>query len=199
MDYVITDPDEKVYIRIGASGTAITCTKKFAQRFDMVKANNILTHLPKTLKKFHFNIKQIQEVSREDEGTSISNIDYVPDENVTRWINKFGTCSDILKEAEEREKELLEQLTVADNEIVDILHIIEIEKSKDLFGGWQLYKRIRNNRHKRRRIKDEMLIIERVLANIKDVSCLHREKVQKAINGLFTRKYTYRVIDEDNI
>lgn len=196
MDYVITDPNEKVYIRIGASGTAITCTKQFAQRFDMVKANNILTHLPNTLKKFHFNIKQIPEVPQKDESTSISNIDYVPDENVTRWINKFGTCSDILKEAEEREEELLEQLNAADNEIVDILHIIEIEKSKDLFGGWQLYKRIRNNRHKRRMIKDEMLIIENVLSNVNDVSCLHREKIQKAIDGLFTRKYTFRVVEE---
>ena len=53
--------------------------------------------------------------------------------------------------------------------------------------------------HKRRRIKDEMLIIENVLANVEDISCLHREKVQTAINGSITRKYKFRVIDDDII
>ena len=44
-----------------------------------------------------------------------------------------------------------------------------------------------------------MLIIENVLANVEDISCLHREKVQTAINGSITRKYKFRVIDDDII
>lgn len=66
-----------------------------------------------------------------------------------------------------------------------------------MFSGWQLYKHIRNNRIERRSIKDELLIVENVLGQIKNISCLHREKIQKAIDGLFTRKYTFRIVEEE--
>ena len=122
---------------------------------------------------------------------------YIPSENITRWIDKFGKCGDILSEAEEREKQLLKDLKYNDKELIDILHIIEIEKPKDMFSGWKLYKRIRNNRIERRSIKDELIIVENVLEQIKNISCFHREKIQKAINGLFTRKYTFRIIEEE--
>ena len=35
-----------------------------------------------------------------------------------------------------------------------------------------------------------------MLEQIKNVSCFHRDKIRKAINGLFTRKYTFRVVEE---
>ena len=117
-------------------------------------------------------------------------------ENIIRWVDKFGICSDIFEEAKQREDELIQELYQADQEFVDILHIIEIEKSKDLYGGWQEYKRIRENRERRRTIKDELLIVENILKEI-NPSCLQRERVQKAIDGLLNRKYTFRVIETD--
>lgn len=84
-----------------------------------------------------------------------------------------------------------------DKELIDILHIIEIEKPKDMFSGWKIYKRIRNNRIERRSMKDELLIVENVLDQIKNISCLHREKIQKAIDGLLTRKYTFRIVEDE--
>ena len=80
--------------------------------------------------------------------------------------------------------------------MIDILHIIEIEKSKDLYGGWKEYKDIRTNREKRRSIKDELFIVENVLKKI-DSSHLQRERIQKAVDGLFNRKYNFRIIEED--
>ena len=68
-----------------------------------------------------------------------------------------------------------------------------------MFSGWKLYKRIRNNRTERRSMKDELLIVENVLEQIKNISCFHREKIQKAINGLFTRKYTFRIVEEEEL
>lgn len=44
-------------------------------------------------------------------------------------------------------------------------------------------------------MKDELLIVENVLEQVKNISCFHREKIQKAINGLFNRKYTFRVVE----
>lgn len=67
-----------------------------------------------------------------------------------------------------------------------------------MFSGWKLYKRIRSNRIERRNMKDELLIVENVLEQIKNISCFHREKIQKAIDGLFTRKYTFRIVEEED-
>jgi len=80
--------------------------------------------------------------------------------------------------------------------LLDILHIIELESPKDLYGGWQIYKAIRENRKRRRNIKDETLIINDVLEEVKP-DCLDRERIKRAIDGLFTRKYTFRIVEEE--
>ena len=89
-----------------------------------------------------------------------------------------------------------QELHKVDKEFLDILHIIEIEKSKDMYSGWLEYKRIRENRGKRRSIKDELLIIGNVLREI-NPSSLQRERVQKSIDGLLNREYKFRIIEEE--
>lgn len=66
-----------------------------------------------------------------------------------------------------------------------------------MYGGWQQYKYIKENREKRRKYKDELLIVQDVLKEI-NPDCLHRERVQKAIDGLLGRKYTFRVVEEED-
>lgn len=105
-------------------------------------------------------------------------------------------CADILNEAKQREEYLINELQNIDKEILDILHIIEIENPKDMFGAWKLYKSIRTNREKRRNIKDELMIVESVLSEINPVY-LQRERVQKAVDGLMNRKYTFRIVDNE--
>lgn len=111
-------------------------------------------------------------------------------------VNKFGQCSDIIKEAKSRYDELEKQLHISDQELIDVLHNIELELPKDLYSAWLLYKKIRENRRNRRQLKDEMLIIHNVLKEIDDTK-ISRERTQKAIDGLFDRKYTYRVVEVD--
>ena len=204
LDYVITNPTKKLFIRLNQNGSPETCGEQMAQRFESSKARNIVDHLPKTMKKFNFYVEPIPEIIQTESNNNnsdtkdkiISNDAYIPSENISRWIDKFGACGDILDEAEQREKELINELENSDKEMLDLLHIIEIEKPKDLFNGWKLYKQIKANRIKRREIKDEILIVENVLENIKNVSCMHRDQVQKSINGLFGRKYKFRIIEE---
>ena len=198
MYYVIKN-HKNLYIRLNEKGIPVTCVEKEKTLFEQSKAKNILYNLPKTLRQLNFKIEGILDIKQNKkviEEKDNKREEYVPSENITRWIEKFGKCGDILDEAKERERQLLEDLKNNDKELIDILHIIEIEKSKDMFTGWQLYKSIRNNRIERRNIKDEILIVENVLEQIKNVSCFHREKIRKAINGLFTRKYTFRVVEE---
>lgn len=215
LDYVIATNNQKTFIRLNDSGTPVTCGKNDSQRFEYSKARNIVEHLPKTLKKFHFKVQAVPEIPKKKEPLKEESIEepvkmcvinnkssdkeeYSPSENVTRWIDKFGSCADTITEAREREKSLLAELRKKDDEIIDILHIIEIEKPKDLYKGWILYKRIKKNRKERRDIKDEILIVENVLDRLSDVSCLYRKNVQKAINGLFNRQYTFRVVENSS-
>lgn len=199
MDYVIKN-HKNVYIRLNSNGRPVTCAEHQKTLFEESKAKNILNTLPKTLKKLEFEIEVIPDIQQNKKviGEKDNKREqYVPSENITRWVEKFGKCGDILNEAEKREKQLIDNLKDNDKELIDILHIIEIEKSKDMFASWQLYKRIKNNRTERRSMKDELLIVENVLGQIKNISCFHREKIQKAICGLFDRKYTFRIIEEE--
>lgn len=201
MDYVINN-HKNLYIRLNKNGTPVTCAEHDKMFFEQSKAKNILKGLPKTLKRLNFKVEAIPDIPQNKNiiGEKDHKRDeYVLSENITRWVEKFGECGDIFSEAEDREKQLISNLKNNDKELIDILHIIEIEKPKDMFSGWKLYKHIKNNRIERRNMKDELLIVENVLEQVKNISCFHREKIQKAIDGLFTRKYTFRIIEEEEM
>ena len=200
MDYIIKN-DKNVYIKLNKSGQPITCPEREKGRFEYHKAKNILKCLPKTIQRLKFKIIPIPEMVQGIEEKTIESKSYVPSDNVTQWVAKFGLCGDILTEAQNREQELEKELADLDKELLDILHIVEIENSMDLFGGWKLYKRIKENRALRRDKKDEMIIVTSVLSQIKNISKLHREHIQRCIDGLFGRKYDFRIInieEEDN-
>lgn len=207
MDYLITNPSKKIFIRLDDNGRPETCDRETAQKFESSKAKNIVEHLPKTLKRFHFKTQAIPEITsqvnknivKEMEKNIIQgNVDYEVTENITQWLDKFGSCADVLEEAKERQKLLLQQLEDIDNKLLDILHIIELELPKDLYHGWLLYKEIKANRKNRRVIKDELIIIQDVLERVNSF-WLSRERIQKAVDGLFKRKYRFRIVDEEEV
>lgn len=146
------------------------------------------------IRKLGFKVESVPEKIIKEKKV-IQSDSYQVSEDVTRWIELFGECSDILEKARGREEQLVNILNDLDKEIIDLLHKIEMESSKDLYSGWKLYKLIKENRKKRRDVKDKILVIENVLERI-DTSYLRRERVQKAIDGLFKRKYRFRIIEE---
>lgn len=204
MEYVITN-NQKTFIRLNDSGTPTTCGKNEAQRFEYSKARNIADNLPKTLKKFHFRVQAVPEIPQKKEiketpsgkdvkDKKVIQKKYVPSENVTRWVEKFGTCDDILKEAEKRKEELSTMLSNVDKELINQLHIIELEGNKNACQGYLEYKRMKVILEKRREIKDEMMIIRNVINS--DYTYLSRERVRKSVDNLSTRKFTLRVVDD---
>lgn len=199
MDYCIKN-HRNIYIKLNDNGQPVTCSESLMGLFPEHKAKNILNSLPKSLRRMNFRtiaIPDIKPVEKElSETKVIQNETYIISEDIQRWVDKFGTCSDILEEAKQRENDLISALENVDKEFLNIIHVIELEKSKDMFGAWQLYKELKNNRDKRRRYKDELLIVQDVLREI-NPSCLQRERVQKAIDGLLGRKYTFRVVEEE--
>lgn len=193
LDYEIVSSNKRVYIRLDENGKPVTCSKDDRQRFNRTKARNILSMLPKTLKKFHFRMEAIPEIPPK----TIQDILYNPPDSVKQWVEKFGQCGDILNAAVARNDHLVNTLYALDNELLNLLHIVEMERPKDLFRAWIIYTDIRTNRKKRRDVKDELQVINNVISRI-DKSVLQRDRVQKAVDGLLTRKYTFRIIEEDD-
>jgi hypothetical protein len=202
MDYVIKN-HKNLYIRLNKNGSPVTCAEHEKSIFEYSKAKNILNGLPKTLKRLNFmvdpvpDISQRNEVDKKLEEKVIENENYIIPNEILEWIEKFGICDDILKEAQKRRDELNKALSEIDKEFVNIIHEIEFEGKIDLYGGWQERNRVKENREKRRKIKDELLIISSVLKmNFRN---LDRSIINKIVAGLAKRKFTYRVVEEEDI
>lgn len=196
MDYTICNK-KKVFIKLSKNGKPETCNERDRGEFEYSKARNIVDNLPKTLKKMNFKVIPIPDIKIKKEEIIITkNETHELLVDVTRWIEKFGSCEDVFREAKDRYELLKEKIHLVDNDILNVLHQIELEKPKDMYHGWLLYKKLREDRTKRRGMKDELLIIGNVLKQI-DSSCVSRTNTQKAIDGLFERKYTFRIVEDD--
>ena len=199
MDYVIKNY-KGVYIRLNHKGTPVTCAEHEKSLFEQSKAKNILDSLPKTLKRLNFKVEPILDIGQKRlnsfvDRKVIKNENYIIPDEITQWIEKFGICDDILKEAQERKEELIRLLSDVDKEFSNMVHKVELEDKIDMYGAWIERMEWQKNRRKRRKIKDELLVISNVLKM--DFRNLDRELVNKVVVGLTKRKFKYRVVEED--
>lgn len=126
MNYVIKN-HKNLYIRLSENGKTITCSENDKGLFEYSKAKNILDSIPKTLKKLKFEVEAVPEIAPRNEKEIIKKEitkreEYVPSENITCWIEKFGTCADILDEARQTEERLALELELLDKELIDITY-----------------------------------------------------------------------------
>jgi len=201
MDYIIKN-HKNVYIRLNKNGTPVTCPEHEKTLFEYSKAKNILDSLPKTLRRLNFKVEAVPDIRKnsEDKQTEqrvIENHNYIVSDSISQWIEKFGICDDILKEAEKRKEELNRELSNIDKQFVNLVHEIEFEGKVDLYGGWIERNQIKENREKRRRIKDELLIISSVVKM--DFRNLDRKTIDKTVTSLGKRKFTYRIVEEEEM
>ena len=197
MNYVIKNY-KNVYIRLNQYGAAVTCAEHEKTLFEQSKAKNILDSLPKTLRRLNFKVVAVSDVfqkSTNKEREVIETENYIIPDQITQWMKKFGICDDILKEAQKRKEELVRLLSDADKEFSNMVHKVELEEKIDMYGAWEERNKWRKNRRKRREIKDELLIISNVLKM--DFRNLDRSTIDKVVRGLAKRKFTYRVIEEE--
>ena len=200
MDYVIKN-HKNVYIRLNKNGTAVTSAEHERSLFEESKARNILNGLPKTLKRLNFRLEAIPDIKSKEELVNsakkevIENNNYIVPNTVKQWVEKFGVCDDILKEAQKRREELNRELSEIDKAFSNIVHKIELEDRIDMYGAWKERIDVQKNRRKRREIKDEMLVISSVVKM--DFRNLDRNTIDKVVAGLAKRKFTYRMVEED--
>lgn len=202
MDYVIKN-HKNVYIRLNKNGTPVTCAEHEKTLFEYSKAKNILDGLPKTLRRLNFKVDPIPDIApkeekkKDSEKKVIENDNYIVSNEILGWVEKFGICDDILKEAQKRKDELNKALSEIDKEFINIIHEIEFEGKIDLYGGWRERNILKENREKRRHIKDELLVISSVVKM--DFRNLDRNTVNKVVAGLAKRKFTFRVVEKEEI
>lgn len=191
---------KNVYIRLNKYGTPVTCSEHEKTLFEESKAKNILDSLPRTLKKLKFKVEVIPDIGQKKLNipTEIKVLQadtYIVSDQIKQWVDKFGICDDILKEAQKRKYELNNIISNYDRAVSNWLHEVEIEKKKNACGGYLKYKDIKEIVDKRRVAKDEWMIINNILRM--DFRNLDREVVNNAVVGLTKRKFTYRVVEED--
>ena len=182
---------KKLYLRIGEGGSPIVCGKNEAKVFDDIKAQNVLDHLPKVLQKMNFvkepvvqselNISDEEEIPSKKtvivkktvvKNTSynkkkkkiIKNTSYKAPLNVMNWVDRVTQCNDLFLDAEERRRELLDCLSNTDKNLSNILHKIKLEDDMNACMGFMQYKKIRECLRRRRIVKDEMYILDVILA-----------------------------------
>lgn len=194
MDYVITNKDKKVYIRLNNNGMPETCVKAVAQKFNNTKANNILNNLPKTLRKFNFMVIPLFEESNkseEDSRTFIKSEDYVVPEKINVWMDRIKGYNDIVVDVRKRKDELFTSLSNVDRELSNCLHVIELNKWKNGCDGYKEYKKIKTILEKRREIKDELSVVQSIS------TCLSKPiSVEHVVKNLQDRDFTIRETDE---
>lgn len=197
MDYVIKN-HKNLYIKLSENGKPTTCSEHEKSLFEYSKAKNICENLPKILKKLKFFVEAIPDIPQKTKENKVIEINtYHPSEDITRWINKFDKCCDVIDEARERREELNKELSDIDKTFQNIIHKIEAEDKVNMYVGWLERNEIKLNREKRRYIKDEMLILESILKeNVRDIK---KDNIKKSVDGLSKRKYAYRIIEEDDI
>lgn len=198
LEYVITNPNKTVYLRLNKNGSPETCVKQVAQRFENSKARNILDNLPKTMKKFHFKVQPIPDeiVHRNEERKKdeiiISTYYTVPD-SVTQWVDRVKNCNDLAKDAAKRKEELVQALSNADKDLSNCLHKIELTKWKNGCDGYKEYKSVKIILEKRRKIKDELSVVQSILtANLESMAT---NRIEKVVDGLSNRFFNVREVE----
>lgn len=202
MDYMITNPSKKVYIRLNDKGSPETCTKQMAQRFENSKARNILDHLPRTMKKFHFKLEpvpdeilhkdNIKKEKTEDKDVIISTY-YKISDSVMQWMQRVKDCNGLAKDAAKRKEELVQALSNVDKELSNRLHEIELTKWKNGCAGYIEYKSVKVILEKRRSIKDELSVVQSILSC--NLESLATDRIEKVVKGLSNRMFSVREVE----
>lgn len=200
MDYVIRN--KNTYIKLDTNGTPTTCSKHEARRFEYSKARNVIEMLPKTLRKFHFKLEAVPEITPlEKEGSKpkdnkpkkvIQEPKDIPD-TVMRWVTKVESLNGLAQEASDRIKTLEEEYIHIERKELDVLHEIELSRKVNACDGYKKFRELKEILEKRREIKDEKLVVSILLES--NIGQLAAVDFRRRVDGLKTRTYAYREQD----
>lgn len=207
--YVITDGHGSYIRKDEFSGKYVPVRNaSFAERFEQrCKAANVLKNAIGKNIRSKYKVVDIEEETAPimptvREVNSTSNKDQVvktiasekPAESQTeKWVSGAETLTEFVMDAEKRKEELVGLLSEVDKEISDINHYIEFGKF-NAYQGWLAFTMLQNRLKKRRKIKDELSVINQ-LGECKITSDMMID-IKNAIAELGNRKYAPRVLTQ---
>lgn len=186
--------DGKQYISSTGGIKAVTTIKK-AGEWELEKANNIFKSIPIKLKMFDWKcvpLVEDQEIKKEDIKMPVKSLDDykgLTDNILERMID----WEIYIKSLQEYMTTINDQLSLVDMEICDIRHYAE-NFDLNMYQGWKLYKMLQDACKRRRKIKDERIKVDYILAR-NFVDCTNNA-ISTYIKSLDNRKYQPRVLKE---
>ena len=184
MNYVITNGT----LYIGSKGGA--CKQNEAKIFTTKKAadNFFKSSLSKPLRNLNF---KVEETELELPSANINTQYFEVDINALQTdINNLSAKLNVLKGNKDW---LLDMESEVDKEISDIMHFIEFYNFS-ASDGYKLCKALKDLRLRRRKIKNELELIN--IVNTQSLSNVASGQTNKAIDNLNDKKYTPRVLQE---
>jgi hypothetical protein len=205
--YVLTDKNGTFIRKDDGSGKYVTIrNERFAARFDnRAKAKNVLDNsIGKTIRsRFHVVEMEDAPVVKDEPQIQAPTFDNVLVRNLTaqekpksstgKWMAGIDRITEFLTDAETRKQELIGKLSEADRKITDIHHYLEFV-SFNCYQGWLLSDLLRTTLAERRRIKDEIAVLENFKNHKLSVETM--QEIKAAVDGLGKREYTPRVLTE---
>lgn len=196
-----------------------------AKVFDEQKARNLIKKPPHNMRQYKFELEPLVEKKTELEikqeqilmkaaehakktgcYTEIKNKNKSKEESevndvngIDKWLKKLNNCNGIKKEAQERLDYLNQKLSLIDQAQDIILHMIEKNEHPNAPTAYKQRMKILEIRKKRRKIKNEMIIVQMIVTN--DLSSRMYDHISVVSNGLqhpqnLDEKYNLDVADE---
>lgn len=196
-----------------------------AKVFDEQKARNIIKKPPHSMRQYKFEIEPLVEGKSEQEikqeqilmkaaehakktgcytklenenkqevKSEVNNIN-----SIDVWLQKLNNCNGIKREAQERLDYLNQKLSLIDQAQDIVLHMIEKNEHPNAPTAYKQRMKILEIRKKRRKIKNEMIIVQMIVAN--NLSSRMYDHILTVSNGLqnpqnLDEKYNLDVADE---
>ena len=130
------------------------------------------------------------------EKTVLYGEDYEPCEEVVKWVELSKSCNVLFNDVRKRRNELHKKLSNVDKELSNAMHEIELEKWKSGSDGYKEYKKVKEVLLRRRKIKDELLIVQSIIANTK--GSINYKDIEETFKMLSSRHFTMRIVEEEN-
>lgn len=191
--YAITNKDKTVWVYQCNGSYTLTTDKARALIFDSKPAADTVfkSNLSKLIKSKGVTVQtvgvQIEGAEAKSEPTVVETLSSSPTESSKYIISVISEAADKLNC---RYQELTEQQSKFDGQISDIEHYIELNTGRlNACDGYKAYKLLQDTLLKRRKIKDELQIIQvvRDRMNAEDIA-----NINQKIKALESRKYTPR-------
>lgn len=207
VSYIISDGTFSLWLPSKATGYELTDNIEQAKQFiSLGNAERVFKKYKKKYKKLDLAIKSVS-ISVDGAENSCDTVEDDVCEEIVDVIDTDVDCDNMIadiyeqadiiskmaKQAVLRKQELNSELSIADLEIQDIQHAAEFYEL-NAAQGYKIYKLLHDVRIRRRKIKNELAVIDSFLSA--SINSDRMEHVKNNINGLSNRTYTPRVNKE---